>query len=426
MLNIKYEHRDGRRSAIRMVSSLVDRLPLELVDNNIQLIFLPLVLQLVNDDAEDCRKAVSACLERIACRVSGDVASSLYDYNLRWYKGDNASLRRASLQLFGIFAEGRNEILAQNTGSVMACLRSSLESEDSDWEQHYFSLVSVEKVVNKSSVTLEEQHELWSAVVSELSHPHLWVRMTASRVIGYQLAQIDPKAIDKDNESNSFLVVKKGSLYDLASNFCGHLDAEESNMSTELSELAIKSLTWIALAMESNPELCYADGEAEGKEPVKWLINRLSGIARRKGTLRRQGVFKCFAALFHAGGSELVLPYLHLIIEPLYRAMLEAAGTRDTFGSEKFSKESDLAKEVLGMFEESCGDVYLTTLASVKVQARERRDKRKDKLAAEAVADPAAFATKKIHKQVREKHRRKRRVEEHRNDRGARAKRRTL
>lgn len=422
MLNIKYEHKEGRMSAIRMVSSLVERLPVELVDSNIQLIFLPLVLQLVNDDTEDCRKAVSSCLVRIVSRISGNVASSLYEYVLRWYKGDNASLRRASLQLFGVFTEGRTDILAQHGESIISCLKSSLESSDSDWEQHYFSLVSLEKIINKSAIKLDDQHELWSAVLLELSHEHLWVKMTASRVLGQQLQQIQPTAIDKN--SDLFLVARKGCLYDLATNFCGHLDADESEMSTELSELAIKSLTWIALAMNSSPELCYADGEGEGKQPVKWLLSRLSGTARRKGTKRRQAVFKCFAALFHAGGADLILPYLHLIIEPLYRSMLEAMGTKDMFGSEKFSRESDLAKEVLNMFEESCGDEFLTTLAAVKVQARERRDKRKDKLAAEAIADPAAAATKKIHKQVREKHRRKRRVQEHRSDRGARAKRR--
>jgi len=428
MLNVKYEHKEGRMSTIRLVSTLIERLPLDLIDEEVQLIFLPLVLQLVNDDSEDCRESVSKCLARLVCRVSGNVALSLFDYVLRWHKGDNDSLRRASLQLFGIFAEGRNDILAQNDGAqrILECLQSSLESTDTDWEQHYFALVSLEKVIQQSTTKFEEKDELWSAVLLELSHPHLWVKMISSRIIGEQLQQHDPKEIGKSDKKTSVLISRKGSLYDLATNFCGQLDEEESNMSMELSDFAIKSLTWLAQAMDSNPDLCYADGEGEGKEPVKWLLTRLSNVARRKGTLRRKAVFKCYAALCHAGGADMIGPYLDLIIEPLHRAIIEAAGAMNHFGTEKYSAESRLAKEVMAMLEDGCEDDFLAALAKVKVRARERRDQRKNKLAAERIADPAAAARKKIEKQVNEKERRKRNVQGHRGDRGGTAKRRHI
>lgn len=422
MLNMKYEHKEGRLSAIRLVSSLVERLPLDLVDQESQLIFLPLILQLVNDETEDCRAAVSKCLTRFVARVSPNVASSLFDYNFRWYNGDNPTLRLASLQMFGIFAVGKTDMFAQNDVSeqVLKCLQSCLETTDSGWEEHYFSLVSLEKVLEHTPVELEDIPEVWAAVLGELSHAHLWVKMCASRVVGGELQRFDPTDISGKRKC---LVAEKGVLYDLATYFSGHLDAEESNMSEELSELAIKSLTWLARAMDYNPTLCYATGGGEDKAPVKWLFTRLSNIARRKGTLRRQAIFKCFAALLQACGSELVSPYLHLMMEPLHRAVIEAAGTKDKLGYSKFSDESTLAKEALSMLEESCGDEFLNTLVTVKVQARERHDKRKEQLKAEMVADPAAAAKRKILKQHRERNRRKRRVEEHRSDRGGKAKR---
>jgi U3 small nucleolar RNA-associated protein 20 len=247
--------------------------------------------------------------------------------------------------------------------------------------------------------------------------------MISSRIVGEQLQKHDPIDILSKDSDLSFVTGRKGSLYDLASNFCSHLDEEESNMSTELSELAIKSLTWLARAMDSNPGLCYATGDAEGKQPVKWLLTRLANIARRKGTLRRKAIFKCFAALCHGGGAEMISPYLDVIIEPMHRAMIEAAGAKNHLGTEKFSSESELAKEVLSMLEEGCDADYLPALAKVKLKARERRDQRKDDIAAEKISDPAAAAKKKIEKQISEKERRKRRVQGHRGDRGATAKR---
>ncbi|KAI2504538.1 hypothetical protein MHU86_9943 [Fragilaria crotonensis] len=425
MLNAKYEHKEGRMSAIRLIFTLLDRLPLDLIDEEVQLIFLPLVLQLVNDDSAECRESVSDCLKRLTCRISGSVAFSIYEYVLRWHKGDSGALRRASLQLFGIFAEGRKDILTQNGGTsrILGCLQASLESTDADWEEHYFALVSLEKVMNLNPSKCSDHNGLWSAVLLELSHPHLWVRMISSRIVGEQLQKHDPVDISRKDNDLSFVTERKGSLYDLASNFCSHLDEEESNMSTELSELAIKSLTWLARAMDSNPGLCYATGEAEGKQPVKWLLTRLANIARRKGTLRRKAIFKCFAALCHGGGAEMISPYLDVIIEPMHRAMIEAAGAKNHLGTEKFSSEAELAKEVLSMLEERCDADYLPALAKVKVKARERRDQRKDDLAAEKISDPAAAAKKKIEKQIAEKERRKRRVQGHRSDRGATAKR---
>lgn len=414
-------------SAIRLVSTLIDKLPLDLLDEEVQLFFLPLVLQLVNDDSEECRESVSACLKRLICRISGTAVLSTYDYVNRWHKEDNASLRRASLQLFGVFAEGRSDILAQNDLALrmLQCLQTSLESIDTDWEQHYFALVSLEKVLVQSKSKFEEKTELWSAVLLELSHPHLWVKVISSRIIGAQLHQHDPTALAAA-KTKSFLTAKNGSLYDLAANFCGQLDDEECNISPELSDLAIKNLTWLARAMHNNPDLCYATGEGEGKQPIKWLLTRLSNIARRKGTLRRKAVFKCYAALCHAGGAEMIGPYLDVMIEPMHRSIIEAAGAKNHLGTEKFSAESDLAKEVLAMIEESCEDDFLTAMAKVKVKAREKRDQRKDKIASEKLTDPAAAAKKKIEKQNTEKERRKRRVEGHRSGRGATAKRQHL
>jgi U3 small nucleolar RNA-associated protein 20 len=421
LLNLKYEHKEGRVSAIRLVSLLIDRFPIGLLDEQVQIIFLPLVLQLVNDDAEICRELVSQSLLNLIRRVSKNCALALYDYAIRWHKDSNKSLIQASLQLFGIFAQGRKDFPSQTECvlSMFRCLQSSLESRNEDWEQHYYALKSFEKVWRLYSLKISEENDIWDLITLELCHPHLWVKLISSRIIRDQLKEYDPQTFLEEEVSCPQFLRKDASLYRLASSFCSQLDQEEANISSELSDLAIASLSWLVRAMYHNPQLCYAAGESEGKEPVKWLLTRLSTIAKWKGTNRRKSIFKCFAAFCHSAGSQMIRPYLELIIEPLFRSTIEAAGVKDNLGSERFSEESNLAQEVLSLLEESCEHDYVVALSSVKLKFRQKHEQRKSKIATERVSMPEVAAKRKMVKQTIEKERRKRRVDDYRKERGA-------
>ena len=65
----------------------------------------------------------------------------------------------------------------------------------------------------------------------------------------------------------------------------------------------------------------------------------------------------------------------------------------------------------------------MRAFAEVNRKAREKRDKRKQDIASEAVHDPTAAAQRKIKKHMREKDRRKRKVDDNRSKRGASKKR---
>jgi U3 small nucleolar RNA-associated protein 20 len=418
MLNLKYEYNDGRVSAIRLASILIDKLPSEALDQDAQLMFLPLVLQMNNDDSEECRESVSRCLLKLVDRVSVAVANSFHEYLLRWHKGDNPLLRRASLQLFGIFVEGRKEVLKFtdiSVTSILECLLISLSAKDDDWEEHYFGLVSLEKVLtNLPSERINQDDRLWAAVISELSHSHLWVKLVASRLISKQLHNMDPTNID----NKSFLATRKGSLFDIAKSMCGHFGLNDNGNDTwnQLSKLAIKSLVWIARAVKNHADLFFATDALQGESgsPLEWLMTCLSNVARPKGSVRRQSIYKCFAAIQQATP---LTEYLHLMLEPLHRSTLEAAGTKDYMGHEKSSEEADLAKEVMHLLEEAYDESFVQALAQVKLRARDRKDVRKTN---------ESLSGNKVQKQVRERQRRKRRVEERRDERGGIAKKRHL
>ncbi|KAI2503842.1 hypothetical protein MHU86_10647 [Fragilaria crotonensis] len=65
----------------------------------------------------------------------------------------------------------------------------------------------------------------------------------------------------------------------------------------------------------------------------------------------------------------MISPYLDVIIEPMHRAMIEAAGAKITWGP-KILFGGRACKEVLSMLEERCDADYLPALAKVKVKAR--------------------------------------------------------
>ncbi len=65
-------------SAIALITSIIEKLPVELLETHSQLFFLPLVLQFVNDDSKACREALSDCLSRLLSRASMEVVQSFY------------------------------------------------------------------------------------------------------------------------------------------------------------------------------------------------------------------------------------------------------------------------------------------------------------------------------------------------------------
>jgi len=80
---------------------------------------------------------------------------------------------------------------------------------------------------------------------------------------------------------------------------------------------------------------------------------------------------------------------------------------------------ADFPREVMQLLEDKCGtEEFVSAFTDVKSKARDKRDERKQTIAAEAVNDPVASAKRRIDKQVKEKQRKKRRIEERMNSRG--------
>lgn len=450
VLNIKYEYEDGRVSAIGLLHSIIQKLPTPLLEEQSNMMFLNMACQLVNDSSEKCRESIAKSISSIFKRVSLNKLQTLYEYMFRWFDGENGEgggevIQRASAQLLGILVDSRPDYIKRGDTArdILVSLKNVLDSvsnennRDNDtsksyifnsdrWEISYFCMVCFEKMSRVLSAVTTTQYDLWETITKYLTHPHPWVKLVTSRILNIHITSLDPcrfaskKGKDKQT-SQTFLTECPGSLYEIAQNLCYQLDNPDEKLTESIYTLAIKNLTWIVQAMYHNKELCFKENDDSISTivPVQWLISRLSNMARNKAELRREAVFKCFAAFGAFCDAEIITPYLDLMIAPLHRAILEAENQINQLRLNQSNPDTsalDLPQDVMQVLEEKCGtDKFIFAYASVKTAAQDRKNKRKQEAAAEAIHDPETFAERKIKKQEREKERRKRRMKEKKN-----------
>ena len=436
VLNIKYEYEEGRLSAIDLLSSLIQKFPLPVLEENAQLFFLPLVLSLVNDESKKCKEAVAESISAILSRLCSDTVQSLYGYVKRWSRPpsgtDTVPMQLASAQLFGIFVEARPDYVKRGRIStdlaelIMQVITDRSSTDDNDWELIYHYLVCMEKLNKHVPGAFGSNLDVWISLVGLMAYPHPWVMQVSARIVNKHLSAIDYKELER-NGSDSFIAKVPGSLYDIARNSCRQLDVEDRYHVDATCTIAIKNVTSVFKIMKLRSDLCYepedeneeTDPNGKPKDPCLWLMARLSNIAKPRGKLRRESVFKCFAALCTSCEPDDLVRYLQLMIDPIDRELRDVASKMRNKDVQDKVPQDALPKEVLQLLEDTCGtDNYIEAYAKVNRNARQKREKRKQDLAAEAIHDPVAAAQRKVNKGRREQERKRRRIDENRSSRG--------
>eukprot|EP00529_Nitzschia_sp_RCC80_P006277 CAMPEP_0113501438 /NCGR_PEP_ID=MMETSP0014_2-20120614/32955_1 /TAXON_ID=2857 /ORGANISM="Nitzschia sp." /LENGTH=1570 /DNA_ID=CAMNT_0000396027 /DNA_START=333 /DNA_END=5045 /DNA_ORIENTATION=+ /assembly_acc=CAM_ASM_000159 len=434
--NLSYEYEDGRLSSQMMLFSLLEKVPNELIERHAQLFFLPLVLQLVNDESKQCRERVQKCIILLLTRSSASTLQSFHEYCSKWSQEDGL-LKVASLQILGLLFEARADFVQANSVDqqlLPRILQNLQERVDAEWEVTYFSLLCIEKVSKPAGYFLN-QVDLLSCVVDCMMDLHPWIKLSSTRIAS---------SIIFSKDAIPILEEQRGLLFRMVRQICSQLNAKEDEYSEELSRLSIRTLCMAVPLMAANPSLCYLtveedddedeEGDESKKDPVFWMMRRLSQMCKNKGKKRRVGIFKLYAAL-SMQHFDIVGGHIELMLEGLHRSIVEATNEEETkAASEKRRKapsrfdsagddertEHAIAESVVGQLEECCStpDDFLNAYASVKRRARDKKMKRKSELKAEAVQDPQAAVERKFRKHDRDKNRRKRRSEEHRYARG--------
>jgi U3 small nucleolar RNA-associated protein 20 len=447
--NISYEYQEGRLSGIALLGMVIEKMPQELLEKHAAMLFLPLVLQLVNDDSKDCRERLTKSFVVLLERCSTELLQTFQEYCGRWSM-QTGPLCLASLQVFGVLVETRPDFLKKSSLDTfwVERLEENLQlRHKNDWETTYFSLLCIERLSKDFKFTLLEYDDLWSSVIQCLTDQHPWIKIASSRVL---------EKFFSSESATTILAKKEGLLFDIVRNLCFQLNSSDEQQNEELTNLAVKILALALPLMKAHPQFCYiADEVEEGgaaageRDPVFWLMRRLAQISKNKGGKRRLAVFKCYGA-FASSHFEIIAPHLELILEGLHRTIVEGRNEIENHALSQKSKstssivqhqkqqeyhqdtttsadshEYTMAEEVFRLLEESCTspDQFITAYAAVKRHARDKKMKRKIEEKAEAVQDPQAAAERKMKKQDRKKQRKKRRAEEQRHARGGERKR---
>ncbi|GAX11440.1 U3 small nucleolar RNA-associated protein 20 [Fistulifera solaris] len=452
LLNLQYEYSDGRLSGCRLLSLVIEAFPSAVIERHVETIFLPLALQLGNEENKECRQLLTKCVSRLLQRVTPEIVQKLFTYVLRWSHSSD-QLQLLAAKMFIIFMDYQDGFLLKKDDQASRFVdhMHDIVSSTNDWQPRYFAILAIEKLFTTVPNTAAKATAVWKTLVQNLgTEKNAWIKIASSRIIYGHLQTLSPTSF-ADSGVTSFLLEWPGALFQLVRNLCFHLGAPEEEQNDELVTCTVNCLTWCLQAMNSFPNISYSDkvmalsdedstdekeddkNRAPKRHPATWLLTRLSNIAKLPGTKRRQAVYKCFGSFASADAVFTSNPYLlELVLTPLNRSMMEYRNSELPVGSFTTSTASNeprpdaqLAQEVWELFEEKIPSAaFVSVMNTVQSRAIEKAAKRKEKTKAEYVLDPAKAAEQRIKKHEREKERRKRKVDERRRAEGRSAKRR--
>ena len=100
---VSYEYSSGREAVLEMLHAIIVKFPVQAVDEQVETIFLPLVLRLVNEDSNQLRAMVGSILKVFIGKLGQRSLQRVLSFCLSWLKNDKQQLWRAASQVWEIF-----------------------------------------------------------------------------------------------------------------------------------------------------------------------------------------------------------------------------------------------------------------------------------------------------------------------------------
>ena len=426
------------------------------MEENASMFYLPLAIQLHNDESAKCKKLAWLALKSLLAKLSVEKRDTLFELTMAMFGDESQPLhKRIASLLVKLYADVEGAAFERRVSATLATLRTELASaaftsssqmqpetpttqggqlNTKFYDQYLNNLLTLLARVlvqcpfllkhspasNKHVATV---NQLFAKVSVYLTHEHSWVRLSAAQLFGMLFAAHGVRELLDDAESffntnnNKHLIVR-----DLIDSFCTQL--KSPILDSQLAEQVIKNLAFMAKLLVhggqcSKMEADEAEEEDEVDEneqlkhdlSVSWLIKKVTREAnyelvnKPKETIKRTFIFKWLAAValeLAGGDKQLLVDHLHLMVPCVQRELV--VGETD----EALKR---LAHEVLELIKQTVGMDEYTRVYSLTTKRRaDTREQRKRKLAQTAVLDPQLAAAKKIRKMQRKKEARKRKL----------------
>lgn len=452
---LSYEHETGRESALEMIESMLSTFPESMLIEYAGFFFVPLTSRLVNDDSAACRKLTALAIKSLLAKIDVDQRQKLFSIVLLWFKDEKISLQRLAAQVSGLFVEVEEKNFEKRLGTVLPLVASLIspvqlkmdapveedEQVSSSEGLHrikdhllFNTLSFLVKVfqhcqVIKNPSRQHDMAQIWESVEAHLLHPHAWVRLVSSRLLGLLFAAWKPEELvagyQRGTTSLDYLQEDLPTkVAKLCDDFCTQL--RSPLLENELGEQIVKNLVFLAKTLQ------ILDGKTESRMErqrttsareenlsaqkgtcltLTTLLNNMNKLAileasqTPKHTKKRSCVLRWVAAVSINLGKDGIEPHLADILSPVYRELELAT----TFIDSDLQK---LAQEVLELIKSLVErETFSRAYASLQQTTTDARETRKRKKALEAVADPAKSARKKLKKNLAKKETRKRKID---------------
>ena len=280
--NLGYSLESGREAAMGMLNAIIVKFPKQVLLDQIDAIFLAVVARLVSDDSARCRTGAATLLQSILKRTLAERKSlfeQLVGYSFQWYKNaEKPDVQRVAAQLVGLVVEVEGEACEKRLTKWLPEMVEVLEdgaeaigdvegatSAGEGWRFLYYTLRSLEKLATALPGVLDGSvngkgireliPRLWRAVTGLLRHPHTWVKMLASRLVGALFARCNPPDVEMvpavDDRAACVALKLQGCGESLALRQVEEglwTQLRSTHLDEKLAEQAVKDLLFVARA----------------------------------------------------------------------------------------------------------------------------------------------------------------------------------
>ncbi|KAK7865447.1 hypothetical protein R5R35_002325 [Gryllus longicercus] len=445
---LSYELEPGRLSAFQIIHRMIATFPDHALSKYAGVLFVGIGAALVNDERASCKKMAAKCLKILIEKDETD-RDRLFNMSFLWMKDQKIGHRCLGAQICGIFVEVETEKFLRRLEELLPviqtqltarmnllyapgkCVRLAQEQNESEevkekklrLEDHciFQVLQLIKKICSlcpaflKDEVWMSHVENIAEAAQSLLSHPHQWIRLEASAVLGFVFASLDIKALVQAVSSSSFIEGRYlfhdtgNKLKSLVLDFCDQLIPNSE--SPHLIEQVTKNLAFLCRVIRELPEDVELPKDDGFKISLLWLIRRMRKIVNMEivtcpsSYILREAVFKWIGALVVDLTKEQLLLVISQVLAPLAREILLEDDTHPEL--------LRLAKGVAKIIKKKIGEEeYSNQLSKLQMRISTKRAMRKNERAKEVVNNPVVAAKRKIKKQQKKKIMKKRKMDE--------------
>ncbi|CAJ0900983.1 2569_t:CDS:10 [Entrophospora sp. SA101] len=340
--NLNYTFENGRLSVMEMLNLIFTKFSNDILMEYAELFFLELVMSLVNDESDKCGEMSSALIKLLLKKMDEQRLKNVYVLLKKWFDQlENKSLQRMSLQVYGLVIEAFGDKFKKHIPELLEMLETSLnislelfesttaviESNgddsmnidiDIDWEVRYYALSTFTKLVKSFPYVVysEKTKVIWSLIDKHILYPHVLIQLSSSKLLGTYFSNINPETMIMAGTNIKCDYLDRNTLKKLAIKFSDQLKNE--SLGKELATQIDKNNTKIDHD-ESNKK------NENLKPTLYWLFKRLSYQVRFASLkpddtdFQRLSIYQWFAAMATSIAPGDLVPYLIIMISPLYR-----------------------------------------------------------------------------------------------------------